>query len=40
MCINYRALNNNAVKDYYPFFLINKILRIIAGVFYLTRIDL
>ena len=38
--INYRALNNNTIKDHYPFPLINKILRITAGAFYLTRINL
>ena len=40
MCINYYTLNNNTVKDDYSFPLINKILRIIAGVSYLTRINL
>ena len=40
ICINYYALNNNTIKDHYPFPLINKILRIITSMFYLTRINL
>ena len=40
MYINYHALNNNIIKDHYPFPLINKTLRMTTGVSYLTRIDL
>ena len=35
MCIHYRALNTNIIKDRYPLLLINKTLRIIAGAIYL-----
>ena len=38
--INYYTLNNNTIKDRYPFPLINKTLQITAGTFYLTRINL
>ena len=40
ICINYRTLNINTIKDYYPLLLINKILRITVGAIYLTRINL
>ena len=40
ICINYHTLNNNTVKDRYPLPLINKILWMITGVSYLTRINL
>ena len=38
--IDYRTLNNNTVKDCYPFPFINKTLRITAGASYLTCIYL
>ena len=40
ICIDYRVLNINTVKDCYQLPLINKILRMTAGVIYLTRINL
>ena len=40
MCIDYRAFNNNTVKDRYSLPLIDETLRAVAGAIYLTRIDL
>ena len=40
ICINYRTLNINIVKDYYPLPLINEILCITAGAIYLIWINL